>query len=179
MSQSEYTQLAVETVSADAQRSESSVGTDNLTLQKKDDGQLWVNINGQEKVVRINCCFPWSNPYEYISLIDKDDEEVALIYQLADIDEKSRDAVKWALSESSFVIEVTKVISMKDEFEIRSWSVETKAGVRRFQTQLDEWPQMIPEGGVLIRDVCGDIFYFRNPESLDTKSQELLSDLIS
>ena len=179
MSQDEFTQSAVKAVSENLQHSENEISVNKLSLRKRNDGQLWAKVNGQETAVKINCCFPWSNPYEYISLIDKDDEEVALIYQLNDIDESSREAVKWALSESSFVIEVTSVISLRDEFEIRSWKVQTKAGYRRFQTKLDEWPQIIPGGGILIRDVCGDLFHFENPEVLDRKSQDLLSDLIS
>jgi len=179
MSQNEFTQFAVKTINENRQQLDTKLSVNKLSLRKRDDGQLWAKVNGEETAVRINCCFPWSNPYEYISLIDRDDEEVALIYKLIDIDESSREVVKWALSESSFVIEVTSVISMKDEFEIRSWNVETKAGARRFQTKLDEWPQIIPGGGILIRDVCGDLFHFEKPETLDRKSQELISDLIS
>jgi Domain of unknown function (DUF1854) len=72
------------------------------------------------------------------------------------------------------VLEVTRVLDVDDEIEIRHWTVETKHGKRSFQTRLDDWPRVLPMGGLLIRDVAGDLYRLPAPEKLDARSQELL-----
>src|SRR2546430_9142625 len=41
---------------------------------------------------------------------------------------------------------------------------------------LDDWPRILPHGGLLIRDLAGDLYHLGRPESLDRKSQELRSE---
>ena len=78
-----------------------------------------------------------------------------------------------ALAEAGFVLEVTRVVSIEEEVEIRQWEVETRHGPRAFQTHLDDWPRTLPEGGLLIRDVAGDLYRLTVTE-LDKHSRELL-----
>jgi len=61
-----------------------------------------------------------------------------------------------------------------EEVEIRQWTVETVHGTRSFQTHLDDWPRVLPGGGLLIRDVAGDLYRLPDPYELDRKSRELL-----
>ena len=49
-----------------------------------------------------------------------------------------------------------------------------RSDIGRFQTRLDAWPRRVPGGGVLIRDVAGDLYYVADPESLDKRSRDLL-----
>jgi hypothetical protein len=72
------------------------------------------------------------------------------------------------------VLEVTRVLSIEEEVEIRHWVVETKHGRRSFQTHLDDWPRALPMGGLLIRDVAGDLYRLAAPGQLDRRSRELL-----
>src|SRR5205809_76993 len=61
-----------------------------------------------------------------------------------------------------------------EEVEIRRWRVETQQGPRTFQTRLDDWPRTLPHGGLLIRDLAGDLYHLVAPERLDRESRELL-----
>lgn len=63
---------------------------------------------------------------------------------------------------------------MEEEIEIRSFRVRTAQGERRFQTLPDEWPREMPGGGLLIKDVAGDLYLVPRPESLDASSRKLL-----
>ncbi|MEE8580585.1 MAG: DUF1854 domain-containing protein [Myxococcota bacterium] len=56
----------------------------------------------------------------------------------------------------------------------RAWPVRTRQGARSFQTKRDEWPRKMPGGGLLIRDVAGDLFFVPEPTDLDSKSQGLV-----
>jgi len=64
-------------------------------------------------------------------------------------------------------------VSIDEEVEIRQWDVETRHGPRSFQTHLDDWPRSLPGGGLLIRDVGGDLYRLMVGE-LDKASKELL-----
>src|SRR2546426_3850223 len=79
-----------------------------------------------------------------------------------------------ALVAAGFVFEVTRVIAIDEEVEIRHWRVETREGARTFQTRLDDWPRLLPHGGLLVRDVVGDLYHLADPKALDKRSRALL-----
>ena len=106
-----------------------------------------------------------------ISLRDREEEEFAYVADPADLDPDSRDALERSLAEAGFVFEIEAIESVEEEVEIRTWRVETRAGPRSFQTRRDEWPREVPGGGLLIRDVAGDLFLVPDPDDLDAASR--------
>ena len=146
----------------------------SVSVRNHGDGRL-VAILGERTVpVKLRQCFPWSEPARFISLRDSDDKEVALIEAPTSLDADSRQAFELALAEAGFVLDVTQVLDIDEEIEIRQWTVETKQGSRSFQTHLDDWPRVLPSGGLLIRDVAGDLYRLPEPSTLDKKSRALL-----
>jgi hypothetical protein len=97
--------------------------------------------------VRVTRCFPWSEPSRYLSLRDGEDEEIALIRDLAELGSDSRRALAESLIEAGFVLQVEGVEEVEEEIEIRTFRVRTRQGVRSFQTLRDEWPRRMPGGG--------------------------------
>ena len=152
---------------------ESSPETNGLELRWAGDGRLLAMVGGEPVAVRLRQCFPWSEPHCHLSLRDEDDEEIALVEDPAMLDPASRRALERALAEAGFVLEVTRVLAIDEEVEIRQWTVETRHGRRAFQTHLDDWPRILPAGGLLIRDVGGDL-YRLVPGRMDRRSRELL-----
>ena len=146
----------------------------SLELWRGDDGQLWARDGHNSTPVRVVRCFPWSEPSRYLSLRDGEDEEVALVRDLSDLGPTSRRALTFALLEAGFVLDVQAVEEVEEEIEIRTFRVQTRQGPRRFQTLRDEWPRELPGGGLLIRDVAGDLYLIRDPKVLDAKSRRLL-----
>ena len=145
-----------------------------LTLRTALDGRLVVVIDDRSIAVRLRQCFPWSEPGLHLSLRDDEDREVAIIDDPALLEDESRRALEHAVAEAGFVLEVTRVLDIDEEVEIRQWVVETEQGPRSFQTHLDDWPRILPSGGLLIRDVAGDLYRFSSPSTMDKKSRELL-----
>jgi len=145
-----------------------------LTLEHRADGQLWAIQGELERAVRVRRSFPWSAPGRFLSLRDHEDVEVALVASPAELDRESRQALEQALVHAGFVFQVTSVLKIDEEVEIRTWRVETRQGPRSFQTRLDDWPRVLPEGGLLIRDVAGDLYHLMDPARLDRHSRELL-----
>ena len=145
-----------------------------VVLRNQGDGRLMA-LRGENLVaIKLRQCFPWSEPTRHISLRDTDDKEIALVDDPSSLDAESRKAFELALAEAGFVLEVTRVMEIEEEIEIRQWTVETKQGNRSFQTHLDDWPRVLPGGGLLIRDVAGDLYRLANPSRLDKKSRALL-----
>lgn len=152
----------------------SATATRALTLEWRADGSLWAIRGEEERAVSVRRCFPWSEPLQHLSLRDADEEEFALVKNPAELDPRSRAALETALAVAGFVFEVTRVLEIEEEVEIRRWQVETRQGPRTFQTRLDDWPRTLPHGGLLIRDLAGDLYHFGAPAELDRQSRDLL-----
>jgi hypothetical protein len=148
--------------------------TSALSLEWRADGSLWAIREGAERAVSVRRCFPWSEPARHLSLRDGDEEEFALVRDPAELDPRSRAALEMALAVAGFVFEVTRVLEIEEEVEIRRWRVDTKQGLRTFQTRLDDWPRLLPHGGLLIRELAGDLYHLGRTDQLDKQSRELL-----
>lgn len=148
--------------------------TSQLALRTSADGRLLARLGDKWVSVRLRQCFPWSEPGRHVSLRDDEDEEVALVEDPATLAPESRRALERAVAEAGFVLDVTRVVDVEEEVEIRQWTVDTRHGRRSFQTHLDDWPRVLPMGGLLIRDVAGDLYRLPAPETLDARSRELL-----
>jgi len=144
-----------------------------LALEIDESGQLFVAAD-PPVAVRLRQCFPWSDPHRHLSLRDASYREIALVDDPAALDDMSRRAIERALGIAGFVLEVTRVVEIDEEVEIRQWSVEMASGSRSFQTHLDEWPRVLPDGGLLVRDVAGDLYKLGAPHTLDRKTRDLL-----
>lgn len=144
-------------------------------LERRLDGQLWLTRGNDSQVVTLSRCFPWSARTRFISIRDHERSELWLIDDPRALDADSRETLEDALLEADFVLEIEEIESIEEEIEIRCWEVRTTQGPRRFQTKRDEWPRVVPGGGVLVRDVAGDLYHVRDPDRLDAKSRELLT----
>jgi hypothetical protein len=148
--------------------------TGEIVLRGGDDGRLFVVVDDVRVAVRLRQCFPWSEPHRHLSLRDDDEREIALVEDPEFLDPESRDALDHALVIAGFVLDVTRVLAIDEEVEIRQWTVHTAHGKRTFQTHLDDWPRVLPGGGLLIRDVAGDLYRLVRPKEMDRASRELL-----
>ncbi len=147
-----------------------------LRLWRGHDGRLWGRATASDDARSVRVCrlFPWSQPSEYVSLRDAEDEELALVHRPEDLDATSREALEVSLAEAGFVMQIESIDAVEEEIEIRTFSVQTSQGPRSFQTERDEWPQPLAGGGLLIRDVAGDLYAVPDPDTLDARSRKLL-----
>jgi hypothetical protein len=143
-------------------------------VERRVDGRLWVVDARGETPVELVRCFPWSAPMRYLSLRTAGGEERAFVRDARTLDPASRAALEAAVLQAGFVLEIVGVLAIEEDFELRTWSVETERGPRRFQTPLDAWPRELEGGGVLIQDVHGDLYRIRDSTRLDAKSRQLL-----
>lgn len=150
------------------------MANEGLRLARRTDGQLWATSGEEECAVRVRRLFPWSETDRHVSLRDASNREFALVGPDDPLDRDSRRALDAAVDSAGFVLEVTRVVSVEEEVEIRVWAVDSVQGPRTFQTPLDEWPRGMPAGGLMIRDVAGDLYMIPDPAALDARSRALL-----
>jgi hypothetical protein len=143
-------------------------------LNSNEAGQLLLHSIKGSIPVRPVACFPWSEPNNYISLRNEAGMEVGFIHSTAELDGSSRTALETTLWQTRFVFEVTGIEKVEDELELRTWSVRTRQGPRSFQTKLEDWPRRLENGGVIIRDLSGDLYHIKDPSALDPISQKLI-----
>ena len=148
--------------------------TPRLQLKLGKQKELIAKKDGKEYRANVKLCFPWSQQERFYVLQNEKGEEIASIDDANSLDQNSRRAFDHALIEESFVIDVTRIDEIKDDYELRLWEVKSVLGLRRFQTKLDEWPQRLSNGDLIVRDVSGDIYRIRSETALDKKSQKLL-----
>lgn len=137
------------------------------------DGQLRAQGPQGPIPVRLTRCFPWSAPDRYFSLRDSDGKEIVWIDDPARLDRDSQAALQRALAFTSFVFSIRRILSVEQDIELRVWSVQTDRGNRRFQTELDQWPEPVAGGGWLLRDVTGDLYRFPPLDAMDRVSRRL------
>lgn len=146
----------------------------SITLEKAPDHTLMLVKAGERVRVQPRRCFPWRQPNAFISLADEEGKEQALIRDMGDLAETSRDVLEEAMAASGFTLEIHSILSLEKEIEIRNWRVMVGGQERTFQTELDEWPRNVVGGMLLIRDVAGDLYTITDPQSLDEKSRKFL-----
>lgn len=148
---------------------------EKFSLELKDDGLLYYNNEDGQIQITVKQCFPWSKPDELLSLRDDKSKEVFLIERVGDLSKSNQDQLTLYLSKVDFVLEIIKVLSIEEDLELRNYNVETVQGFRTFQTKLDEWPEVKPDGRVLISDLGGDLFQIESFDLLDESSKKEIS----
>src|SRR2546423_9131634 len=136
-------------------RTGAPTGAGDLRLERRADGRVWAIQGTTERAVWVRRSFPWSEPGRFLSLRDDDEEEFALVGDPADLDAASRLVLESALVDAGFVFEVTRVLAIDEEVEIRHWRVETRQGRPPFQTPLHHPARLPPPRRLLGRGRAG------------------------
>lgn len=136
----------------------------NLTLA---DGQLLENLEPRR-------LFPISAENTYISLLNEQEEEVALIRDLHALDENSQAAVQACFATMYRIPIIKKILDINEKFGALMWKVETDRGVVSFLIRGRY--QTVKRLGkrFRVRDNCDNRYEIPDYTKLDRRSQHLL-----
>ena len=151
---------------------------DQIKFSLKNDYLLQAQTDGAPFEIYLKRCFPWTHPYEFISVRNVDDKEIFFIEDLNELDESDQKLFRDQLKNALFTLDITRINSIDDEVEIRKFDVQTNKGHRVFQTMIDYWPEILSNGEVIINDLSGDLYKIADLRSLDTKSRELIENYL-
>jgi hypothetical protein len=145
--------------------------TTTPVLRLGPDGRLQAATANGFATVSVFRCFPWTAPDRFFSLRDAEGQEVAYVPDPARLEAESRRALDGVLVLPGFTFEITRFREIKTDFELRVWKVGTRQGDREFQTELDTWPDPLPGGGWILRDVTRDLYRIPPLDQLDLESR--------
>ena len=120
--------------------------------------------------------FPFTNYDMYISLLDKNEKEIALVRDFKEIDDDSQKVLEDCFREYYMIPKIKRVISCEDKFGTLKWDVETDRGriVFQIRNRHSDIKSLDKLGRVLIRDSNDNRYEITNYMELDKHSKRLL-----
>jgi len=140
-------------------------------------GRLVVHLAGSDEPIvdaRVTRCFPWSLPQRYVSVLDAEGEEIALLETLDELNEACRRVVERQLATKIFNPVIRRVTDHKHEFGITSVTAETDRGTVTFQVRSRDDVRMLSPTRALFRDADGNIYELSDVTRLDAASRRRL-----
>lgn len=148
------------------------------TVLKRKGNSLYVVKPEEDIEVNVKPCFPWSGGKEFLSLRDREQKEILFITSVDDLVESDQSLVREFWRRSQFMIQIIGVNEIREDVELRSFDVQTNIGKRLFQTKLEDWPEIMTDGRILMKDLSGDLFVIDSVSGLDSKSQKILAPYV-
>lgn len=119
--------------------------------------------------------FPVNRPDEYITLLDKDGVEKAVIRSIAELSPESAAAVRASLEDYYLVPQITKIISTAEKYGNLHWIVDTDRGRKEFDIRnRNSDIRIYSDGRVRVRDSDDNRYIIDNWHDLDKHSKNLL-----
>ncbi|MFW5985593.1 MAG: DUF1854 domain-containing protein [Halanaerobiaceae bacterium] len=153
------------------------IDLDYINPQKADFQKTEGNILSleyeEEKYERVHLyrSFPFTLENEYISVRDKEGEEIGIIKSIFDFDNKTVDLLEEELNWIYFCPDIEMIYSINEEFGYSYWDVETDQGRKNFTVKgSGQVLTPITEVRYIITDVNGNRFQISDVTELDSKS---------
>ena len=116
-------------------------------------------------------CFPFETPDEYISVLNKDGREYAMIRNLSEMPAEAQEIIRAELDRKYLCPTVTRIKSLKEKLGYSFWEVETDKGDMSFSMH-DTYRNIarVGDGMLIISDVDGNRYRIDDVAKLDRKS---------
>lgn len=131
----------------------------------------------------LNCraawCFPFSNRRYYVALFDGLKGEIGVLRDPYELDPESRRVLEEMLDRRYFVPIIERVKSIREEYGVVYWSVETNYGPRDFVCRgMRDSVTELPDGRLIITDVDGNRFEIPDYTQLSRATQMILDRVL-
>lgn len=123
--------------------------------------------------------FPVSRIDQYITLLDTDGKEVAVIRNITDLDKDSKEIIEYSLNDYYLVPHITRIISITEKNGKIHWSVETDRGFKEFDVRnRNHDVRVYSDGRVRVRDSDDNRYIISDYRALDAHSRrQAVADL--
>ena len=146
-------------------------------IEKYENNLVTLSVSGGERFEALEPrrLFPVSDATIYITLLDKEGREVAIIRSINDLSAESKAIIEASLSEYYLVPTITRVISIADKYGTLHWTVETDRGVREFDIRNRTHDiKLQSDGCVRVRDWDDNRYIIPDYRKLDKHSKNQL-----
>ena len=123
--------------------------------------------------------FPVSSLDTYITLLDEEGVERALIRKLSDLDADSRRTVNASLEDYYLVPKIIRIINTEEKYGTLRWTMETERGQKKFDIRNRNHDiKVYKDGRVRVRDSDDNRYVIDDYRTLDAHSKaKLMTDL--
>lgn len=120
--------------------------------------------------------FPLSGLRNYITLLDSDLKEKAVIRDLDRLMPDSKKAIEDCLEEYYLIPRITAVLNIVEKFGVLKWTIMTDRGERTIRIKNRHSDiKTLYDGRILVRDANDNRYEIPDVSALDKHSQKLLS----
>ncbi len=142
-------------------------GENNLVDLKLHTGEIFEDLEPRR-------LFPVHEKNKFITLLSSDGE-VAVIKDIAELDEGSRKVILASLDDYYLVPTITKIISTSDKYGTLRWTVETDRGIHSFDIRNRNHDIRVSKNGqVRVRDADDNRYIIEDYRKLDSASRAKL-----
>lgn len=155
--------------------------TDKDKITKNENNLVDLALSSGERLEALEPrrLFPISRLGSYITLLDSDGVERAVIRELSDLDGESRAVITESLDEYYLVPHITRIISVNEKYGTLRWEVETDRGKKSFDIRNRNHDiKVSKDGAVRVRDADDNRYVIEDYRALDAHSRaQLIADL--
>lgn len=147
-------------------------------ITKHENNLVDLTLASGEKIVALEPrrLFPVSNPDTYITLLDKDGTERAVIRSMEVLDPDSRLVVSESLSDYYLVPEILRIISVTEKYGTVRFTVETDSGIKQFDLRNRNHDiKLLHDRYIRVRDSNDNRYIIPDYAKLDRKSLSFIS----
>ncbi|MBS5842928.1 MAG: DUF1854 domain-containing protein [Clostridiales bacterium] len=120
--------------------------------------------------------FPVSGMTRYITLLDEDGKEQAIIRNIDTLMPESKKVIEACLREYYLIPKIKRLIDSTEKYGILKWTVETDRGMCSFEIRNRHSDiKMLYDGRVLVRDSNDNRYEIPDYRTLDKHSMVLLN----
>jgi hypothetical protein len=158
-----------------------SPSPDELVMFYQPEGTPRLTVGNDRSYLKVGVAWaaPLSRPGQYVSLLNGKGEEIVMLPDLAALPGATRQVVERELERRYLTSKIRRLVSLRQEFGVTYWEVETDRGVRDFVVRdLQENCVWLSETHLLLIDVDGSRFEIPDRVLLDERSQQSLDAIL-
>ena len=123
--------------------------------------------------------FPVSRVDSFITLLNEEGVEVAVIKEMSDLNAESREVIEYSLNDYYLVPHILKIYSVTEKNGKIHWSIETERGYKEFDVRnRNHDVRVYSDGRVRVRDSDDNRYLITDYRKLDKHSrQQMIADL--
>lgn len=144
----------------------------NLVNLRTESGELFEKLEPRR-------LFPVSRVNTYITLLDENGIEKAIIQSLNHLNKESLDVIEYSLNDYYLVPHIQKILSISEKNGKIHWIVDTERGIKEFDVRSRNHDiRVYSDGRVRVRDSDDNRYIINDYKALDKHSRnQLISDL--
>ena len=152
---------------------------DNITINENNLVNLTTSDGNVFEKLEPRRLFPVSRADTYITLLDEDGVEKAIIRSLTDLNKDSLDVIEYSLNDYYLVPHISRILSITEKNGKIHWIVDTERGIKEFDVRNRNHDiRVYSDGRVRVRDSDDNRYIINDYKTLDKHSRnQLIADL--